>query len=83
MRVDKHDSARALVNIYVSVNDTDAHGPPRAVRGDLSSCDREKADIQEARNRIKEARRLAMGARDRLNDQRGHPPQVDKKIHFV
>ena len=68
MRVDKHDSARALVNIYVSVNDTDAHGPPRAVRGDLSSCDREKADIQEARNRIKEARRLARGARDRLND---------------
>ena len=68
MRVDKHDSARALVNIYVSVNDTDAHGPPRAVRGDLSSRDREKADIQEARNRIKEARRLARDTRDRLND---------------
>ena len=73
----------APANINVNVNDTGAHGPPRAVRGDLSSCEREKADIQEARNRIKEARGLAMGARDRLSDQKGHPPQVDQKIHFV
>ena len=83
VRVDKHYSARAPVNIYVSVNDTGAHRPPRAVNGVLSSCDREKADIQEARNRIKEARRLAMGARNRLNDQKGHPPQVDPRIYFV